>query len=189
MTMRLGTKSVLLGAHQFILHPLCLAVAWWRLYGFPWKWQLWLCFLLHDAGYVGCRNIDGEEGQKHPVRGAHWVGRLTRSWDWHFFCLYHSRHYAKANGQQHSRLCVADKLAFCITPRWLYLTTTRWTGELDEYLQNAHPEHNPPMTPHEQWCMTKGNADWWHYALRRYLLRWVAHNHKAHERHKPAALP
>ena len=30
--MRVGTKSVLFGAHAFWLHPFALAVAWWKLY-------------------------------------------------------------------------------------------------------------------------------------------------------------
>lgn len=187
--MKIGTRSVLFGAHQFALHPLCLAIAWWRLYGFPWHPYLWLCFFVHDFGYIGKPNIDGKEGQTHPVLGADIVGRLTGSWDWHFFCLYHSRHYAKANFADHSRLCVADKLAFCITPKWLYLTTTRWTGELAEYTSARNAELNPPMTLHEQWCMTRNNPDWWHYALRRYLIRWVAHNHTGRDRHQPAPLP
>jgi hypothetical protein len=175
--MKLGTKSVLFGAHQFLIHPLCLALAWWRLYGFPWQWQVWLCFFVHDFGYIGCDNIDGEQGQRHPLLGAKIVLWVTGSYHWYQFCLFHSRHYAKQLGQPHSRLCVADKLAFCITPKWLYLTTCGWTGELTEYLENACPEHNPPMTLHEQWCMTRQVPDWWHYALRRYVIRWVAHNH------------
>jgi hypothetical protein len=32
--MRIGTKSVLVGAHQFLLHPLLLALGWWKAYGF-----------------------------------------------------------------------------------------------------------------------------------------------------------
>jgi hypothetical protein len=31
--MKIGTKSVLFGAHQFILHPLLLIVGWWQEYG------------------------------------------------------------------------------------------------------------------------------------------------------------
>jgi hypothetical protein len=33
--MKIGTKSVLFGAHCFFLHPWFVAAAWWRLYGFP----------------------------------------------------------------------------------------------------------------------------------------------------------
>lgn len=32
--MKIGTKSVLFGVHQFILHPLLLAIGWWKAYGF-----------------------------------------------------------------------------------------------------------------------------------------------------------
>lgn len=61
--MKVGTKSVLFGAHCFFIHPWFVALAWWRLYGFrgvedryvgrvsllnP---RLWLCFFTHDLGY------------------------------------------------------------------------------------------------------------------------------------------
>ena len=35
-TMTIGTRSVLYGAHCAVLHPWFLAVAWSKLYGFPW---------------------------------------------------------------------------------------------------------------------------------------------------------
>lgn len=31
--MNVGTKSVLFGVHQFILHPVLLAIGWWKAYG------------------------------------------------------------------------------------------------------------------------------------------------------------
>ncbi len=31
--MRVGTKSLLIGAHQFIMHPALVALAWRRIYG------------------------------------------------------------------------------------------------------------------------------------------------------------
>ena len=49
--MRIGTKSVLYGAHCVLVHPWFLAVAWWKLYGFPWDVRLWFAFALHDVGY------------------------------------------------------------------------------------------------------------------------------------------
>jgi hypothetical protein len=36
-----------------------------------------------------------------------------------------------------SRLCLADKLAFAITPAWLYIPMARWTGELAEYMERS----------------------------------------------------
>ena len=49
--MNIGTKSVLYGAHCAIIHPWFLAVAWWKLYSFPWDVRLWASFWLHDIGY------------------------------------------------------------------------------------------------------------------------------------------
>ena len=33
--MTIGTKSVLFGAHQCLIHPWFVAYGWWTLYGFP----------------------------------------------------------------------------------------------------------------------------------------------------------
>ena len=33
--MKIGTKSVLAGAHCFFLHPVVRGLALWKLYGFP----------------------------------------------------------------------------------------------------------------------------------------------------------
>lgn len=74
--MNIGTKSVLFGAHQFLIHPLFVALAWWRLYGFPWDPRLWVAFFVHDLGYWGKPNMDGEEGEQHPMLGARIMGWL-----------------------------------------------------------------------------------------------------------------
>lgn len=175
--MKLGTKSIFLGAHQFILHPVCLAIAWRRLYGFPWQWQLWACFLFHDLGYWGKGDIDGADGTRHPELGADLVGRMTGSWEWYFFCLCHSRTYAKRMNRKPSRLCVADKLAFVITPRWFYLWGTGLTGELSEYMANGRNAKAPPCTRAEVSCLHSGHPQSWHVGLRSYMLRWVARHH------------
>lgn len=52
--MKTGTKSVLFGAHCFFIHPLFVALAWWKLFGFPWDPRLWVAFFVHDLGYWGC---------------------------------------------------------------------------------------------------------------------------------------
>ena len=36
-----------------------------------------------------------------------------------------------------SELCAPDKVAAFLMPRWLYITLTRWTGELEEYMAEA----------------------------------------------------
>lgn len=75
--MKIGTKSVLYGAHAFWLHPLLLAYAWMKLYGFSWRLtdpRLWIVFFVHDLGYIGKPNMDGEEGELHPMLGAKILG-------------------------------------------------------------------------------------------------------------------
>lgn len=86
--MTVGTRSVLFGAHCFLVHPWFVALAWWRLYGLrtvtdphvgpvslrdP---RLWLTFFLHDLGYWGKPNMDGPEGEAHPA----WAARLLTRW-------------------------------------------------------------------------------------------------------------
>lgn len=74
--MKIGTKSVLFGAHCFFIHPWFVALAWWRLYGFPLDPRLWVAFFVHDLGYLGKPNMDGPEGEKHPVWAAKVMARL-----------------------------------------------------------------------------------------------------------------
>lgn len=143
--MKLGTKSILFGVHQFILHPLFLVVAWWKLYGFPLDPRLWLAFFVHDLGYIGKPNMDGPEGKMHPVLGATIMGTWFGD-KWHDFCFYHSRHTAKMDHTLPSRLCVADKLVTCITPSWLFLVLANLTGEMREYMADS-PEEMQNLTP------------------------------------------
>jgi len=68
--MKIGTKSILFGAHQFLLHPVFVAWAWIQLYGFPWDPRVWIAFFVHDLGYWGKPNMDGPEGETHVELGA-----------------------------------------------------------------------------------------------------------------------
>ena len=65
-------------------------------------------------------NMDGTEGEEHVHLGAKIMGLLFGDW-WADFTLRHSRYWAKRNGVSVSKLCYADKLAFAMTPGWLYL--------------------------------------------------------------------
>ena len=221
--MKTGTKSVLFGAHQIFLHPVFVTIAWIKLYGFPWDIRVWIAFFVHDLGYWGKPNMDGQEGERHPETGAkimHWlfdgyvykeVGyktelfelhdytkteKLTGNWDvcdilemgeqisvlyqrrrmyWRNFTLYHSRYYAKRDNAKPSKLCYADKMAFVITPRWLYLPMTKCTGEVYEYIRNAgygmyalHPHplknwHKDAITATREWVSEHidGKPDTW----------------------------
>lgn len=130
--MKIGTRSLLFGAHQFITHPLFLALAWWELYGFPADPRLWVAFLVHDWGYWGKADMDGDDGQTHPELGGRIMTRLFGQ-EWGDFTRLHSRYYAKREGREPSALCAADKLVLLITPHWLYLPLVQLSGEADEY--------------------------------------------------------
>lgn len=160
--MKIGTKSVLFGAHAFWLHPWFVAWAWWKLYGFPWNLLLWLAFFVHDLGYLGKPNMDGPEGETHPVLGARIMSVFGQSWM--EFCLFHSRFYAKRAEMPYSRLCVADKLAIVLTPAWLYLPMTKLTGEVYEYMgrEKHQMEVGASVTPEE-----------WFGKVKDYMLGWI----------------
>ena len=170
--MAIGTRSILFGAHQFLLHPLFLAWAWWKLYGVPWDPRLWLAFVLHDLGYLGKPNMDGPEGETHPEFAARLMGRLFGD-DWADFCRYHSRHNAKRDGVPYSRLCVADKLVIALEPWWLYLPRVWATGELAEYLREAR-EAQPESMFKQMGFGRAGTARQWFRDLQGYIRAWVA---------------
>jgi len=73
-TMKIGTKSVLFGVHAFWWHPIMVAIAWIRLYGFPFDIRIWIAFFVHDLGYFGKPNMDGPDGETHPEFGAKVMG-------------------------------------------------------------------------------------------------------------------
>lgn len=77
----IGTRSLLLGVHCFFLHPIFVAIGWWRLYGFPFDPRLWVAFIVHDWGYFGKENMDGPEGELHPHVGAN-IMRFLFDWNW-----------------------------------------------------------------------------------------------------------
>lgn len=184
--MTIGTKSVLYGAHAFWLHPWFVARAWWVLYGFPWDPRLWVAFFVHDLGYIGKPDMDGDEGERHPVLGASIMSWLFDRWPstqerfvlygkWGYFTLLHSRYYAKRLDLQPSRLCVADKLAIALTPSWLYIPMVRATGEIDEYM--AHAQHraasNEALSDAERRAILSGDQWAWHMGVQDYCTRWA----------------
>jgi hypothetical protein len=170
----LGTKSILFGAHCFFLHPFFVGAAWWRLYGLPLDPRLWLAFAVHDLGYIGKGNIDGPEGEEHVHFGATIMRRLFGR-RWEEFTRCHSRYWAKRACRQFSRLCVADKLAFVLTPLWLYLPMARRTGELKEYMENARDRLDglSYLEPWEAQCLRSSDEYAFLVGLRSYTRRWV----------------
>lgn len=152
--MKIGTKSILFGYHQFLIHPLLVAWSWYRLYGFPWDYRLWLAFFLHDIGYWGKENMDGPEGERHPELGAKLMSRLfdRDSFDWQCFMAFHSRFYAKQAGRPPSRLCYADKRVIAVTPSWIQLLLMNLTGEIKEYMKGQNGRTSGEGMSQWKWC-------------------------------------
>jgi len=202
--MRIGTKSVLFGAHIFWLHPWFVAAAWWKLYGFPWDPRLWAAFFVHDIGYWGKPNMDGPEGEWHPAAGAalmaafdrnepysftspwRWVARIVSpicNWiwgyqpydsTWYCFVFYHSRFLAKRYGVTHSKLCIADKLAICLTPAWLYLPLVRASGEIHEYMRLAMAMNQQDSAKYSTMNLRVNEGQRiWYRDVQDYVRRWV----------------
>jgi hypothetical protein len=140
----IGTRSLLWGAHQVALHPLFVALAWRRLYGrWPSRWPEWVAIVVHDLGYWGLGDMDGEEGERHPAFGTaymayHFDRGLVMDLDWPlghwaWFAGGHSRSYAARLGMPTSPLMAADKLATVLMPLWLYAGLCWLSGEWLEY--------------------------------------------------------
>ncbi len=163
--MTIGTKSILYGAHCFLIHPVFVMLAWWKLYGFPWDPRLWIAFFVHDIGYLGKPNMDGPEGETHPELGAKIMGIFGK--EWADLSRYHSRYYAKKADVLPSRLCFADKLSFSLTPRWLHLPMVTATGEIKEYLKNAENAESG------HWKPTGNDKRIWHDQLCQYFDAWI----------------
>lgn len=168
--MKVGTKSLLWGVHQVLWHPLTVYRAWVSKYGRP-TWRELVCIVIHDWGYAGAADMDGEDGVRHPELGARLAERLFDR-DHYHLVLYHSRHYVQqANAENFamygedaaevvpSRLCWADKLSILYEPEWFYLLRARLSGELREYRENAARAGFVPLSASDsewfQWIRAK----------------------------------
>ena len=172
--MTVGTKSVLFGAHCFLIHGFFVARGWWTLWGFPWDPRLWTAFFVHDLGYLGCGDMDGSQGEEHVQLGAKIMGLLFGE-SWTVFTLRHSRYWAKKHGVGVSKLCYADKLAFAITPGWLYLPMACATGELAEYMEKSRNQQAgvAAFTEMERTQLESSVPSCWLEGLQSYTKRWV----------------
>jgi hypothetical protein len=133
--MRVGTKSLLIGVHQLLWHPITVYLAWCRLYGRPTVRET-ICILVHDWGYWGSRDMDGQSGIDHPKLGSEIAGRLFGDY-YRELVVLHSRRLARKLGATPSKLCWADKTSILFDPEWFYLLRARASGELTEYRENA----------------------------------------------------
>ncbi|MCI0624044.1 MAG: hypothetical protein L0387_20720 [Acidobacteria bacterium] len=74
--MKVGTKSLLLGAHCVLLHPFFVFWAWKRLFGVPRDPRIFFACVLHDIGYFQRDSMDGPHGEEHVILGARIMGWL-----------------------------------------------------------------------------------------------------------------
>lgn len=145
-----GTKSLLFGCHQFLLHPLFVVAAWRKLYSrWPRPWQL-VCILLHDIGHLGKDYLSDPELKKiHWQLGAVLAGKLFGTHAY-WFVRWHSK---SSNGStwQPSELFWADKYSRLIAPLWFRQASClvegftrkqqrQWQADMRENWNNGCPK-------------------------------------------------
>lgn len=168
--MKIGTKSLLIGAHQIILHPVTVTLAWIELYGIP-NWKELVCICIHDWGYWNCSDIDGNEGKWHPYLAARLADKYLdgqRGWlgypdTYSGLCLFHSRDAAKEGFMPPSKLCWADKLSVKFDPWWLYLPRVILSGEIKEFRILAEKLGEVPNSA--------SNKEWYLWAQERMIRK------------------
>lgn len=136
----IGTRSVLFGVHQFILHPFFVYCAWGRIYGKSPTLKESICIFFHDIGYMGKPNMDGDEGKDHPALGGKIVNYFLGK-EYANLSRYHSRSYALKYGKDNSKLALPDKLSTLLYPAWLYLFLGELSGEITEYKCRMGMQH------------------------------------------------
>ena len=162
--MRIGTKSLLFGEHQFVLHPVFVLWGWVRLYGRP-SWRELVAIVVHDWGYWGSPNMDGPEGEEHAVRSARIAIGLAGE-QAAMQVMYHSRFVCRRVQAAPSRLCYADKWASAYMPTWLWVLLGRLSGELDEYV--CHPKYDQDVPGYDSPCPYA-----WHRRYRTFASRFL----------------
>ena len=155
--MRRGTKSLLFGCHQFLVHPLFTLWGWVRLYGWgSLNLQSLLAIIIHDWGYWGCKSMDGEDGYIHPLRRLRWVqhgpGEMDEMWE---LIWYHSRHLCFELKAEPSLLCWADKLGTALMPSWLWALMAHLSGEGYEYMANVNGNDYVPAEESTIWGLRR----------------------------------
>jgi len=150
--MKTGTKSVLFGVHQVIIHPLMVLWAWLIIYrSWPNLYEL-AAILTHDLGYWGQPNMDGPEGENHPeISAGWWRGRFNGFGDKVANeIIGHSRFHAKTSGLPLSKLFRPDKMATALYPRWLYLILANLSGEIREYMRLCDEDKHKNVMSHPE---------------------------------------
>ena len=145
--MKIGTKSILWGIHNPIIHTFFVTVAWIIIYRTLPNLAEFVAIIIHDLGLWGQPNIDGPEGERHPevvfdkVKDYACKYHQRRHSDFLIkvanLVIGHSGWYAAKHGLPLSKLYYADKLANALYPTTLYLLLGILSGEIKEYRQRT----------------------------------------------------
>lgn len=134
-----GTKSYLIGCHQFFFHPVWVLLAW-RLEYKSWpKWWELLCILLHDIGVCGRQYLSDDTAKfGHWIAGASLIWKIlnridrllpVRKRDFNVTALKGFRfcagHCPEESDFPESKLFRADKRSWLVAPMW-WLWSNYW---------------------------------------------------------------
>jgi hypothetical protein len=153
--MKIGTKSLLFGCHQVLIHPPFVYAAWVKCYHRLPNLKETICIVIHDWGYFGKPNMDGPEGESHPIWAAgfaaRWLDHDTKmvkgKLRYATLCMYHSRFMARSQDTDVSKLCLPDKVGVGLMPVWLWVTLGNFSGEIYEYMHQKKYEINQNAGP------------------------------------------
>lgn len=69
-----------------------------------------------------------------------------------------------------SKLCIADKLAICLVPAWLYLPMANLTGEIHEYMKLSEQKEGKK---YHTMRLATSNQRSWYLSMQAYVRKWV----------------
>lgn len=137
--MKEGTKSVLFGCHNPVLHGLCVLAAWRITYkSWPKWWQI-ICIFLHDIGVWGRQYLSDDTAKNgHWEKGANlafhvfWYlsPRRRRAYLAHRAYQFIGGHCPEESGYCRSELWFPDKRSWLVAPMaWLWWNYyVEWNG-------------------------------------------------------------
>jgi hypothetical protein len=140
--MKLGTRSLLFGLHQFLLHPLLVLVSFFIVHRRHPSLAETVAILVHDLGYFGAEGIDCRGGEDHPYLGAR-ICRFFFGRKGYDLVIGHNDDTAKAEDIPLSSLYAADKFFYVLVPVWLHSLLGRLSGEYMEIEESPDREWNP----------------------------------------------
>lgn len=127
--MKQGTKSILIGCHQFFWHPLFVYLGWIMYHNrFPKFWEL-ICIILHDIGVYGTNYLEDKNSKLlHPVYGMAITEKLFGKKGFNLIgghSLEYIKYYnefIKSDDEEEliiSNLFYADKYSYLIIPNFI----------------------------------------------------------------------